>query len=201
MDNVKSNNRSKKSTRTRYYTFVVYPDSAPGGWEEIIDAQHIAWVRSPLHDRDVNGDGSAKKAHWHVMLAYDSLKTLEQANAVSALVNATVCQCVESPRALVRYFAHLDNPDKAQYDQRDIVCHGGYDLGDTLRTSNQSRYDVIRAMLAYVVDADIVEYEDLVIYAMYNEPSWFEALADNCTYMVNAFIKSRRNRLDKDDKK
>lgn len=189
---------SKKSTRSRYYTFVAYPESAPKNWESILDEHHVAWARSPLHDKDVNPDGTPKKPHWHVMIAYDSLKTPEQANQLSADVNATVAQIVESPRALVRYFAHMDNPDKAQYDKRDIACHGGFDLEDMLKTSNQTKYDVLKEMLAYVVDADIVEYEDLVIYAMYNEPSWFEALADNCTYMVNAFIKSRRNRRERE---
>lgn len=190
---------SKKSTRSRYYTFVAYPESAPADWEEIIDGHHVAWCRSPLHDRDTNPDGTPKKPHWHVMVAFDSLKTPEQANSISADVGATICQIVESPRALVRYFAHMDNPDKAQYDKRDIACYGGFDLEDMLKTSNQTKYDVLKEMLTYVKDADIIEYEDLVVYAMYNEPSWFEALADNCTYMVNAFIKSRRNRRDREN--
>ena len=191
--------RSKKSLRTRYYTFVVYPESAPDAWETVLDDRHVSWVRSPLHDKDIDPNGKPKKPHWHVMLAFESTKSLEQANEISSTVNATVCQMVESPRALVRYFAHMDNPDKAQYDKRDIACHGGFDLEDMLKTSNQTKYDVLKEMLAYVVDADIIEYEDLVIYAMYNEPSWFEALADNCTYMVNAFIKSRRNRRDREN--
>lgn len=191
---------SKKSTRSRYYTFVAYPDSAPADWENIIDGHHISWVRSPLHDSDVNADGSLKKPHWHVMLSYDSLKTPEQATEIASAVNGTIVQIVQSPRALVRYFVHMDNPDKYQYNRSDIVCHGGFDMEDMLVTSNQTKYDILKEILAYVVDADITEYEDLVIYAMYNEPSWFESLADNCTYMVNSFIKSRRNRKERDSK-
>lgn len=185
---------TKKSTRSRYYTFIAYPESAPKNWRDIIDDNHVSWAVSPLHDKDVNPDGTPKKPHWHVLIAFDSLKSYEQANAIGAGINATIAQIAESPRALVRYFAHMDNPDKAQYDKREIECHGGFDLEDMLKTSNQTKYDVLKEMLSYVVEADVTEYEDLVVYAMHNEPSWFETLADNCTYMVNAFIKSRRNR-------
>ncbi len=189
---------SKKSNRSKYFTFIAYPDSAPSEWEQIIDSFHVSWVRSPLHDKDVNPDGSPKKPHWHVMLAFDSLKSPEQASEISASVNATIVKIVQSPRSLVRYMAHMDNPEKAQYNKSDIICHGGFDLEDMLKTSNQTKLDVLKEILAYVVEADICEYEDIVLYAMYNEPTWFEALAENCTYMVNCFIKSRRNRKERE---
>lgn len=190
---------SKKSNRSAYFTFVAYPDSVPDNWSDIIDNYHIAWVCSPLHDKDFNADGTPKKPHWHLMLAFDSVKAPEQAQMIANAVRGTLVQIAHSPRALVRYMIHMDNPEKAQYDKRDIRVHGGYDLQDYLTTGNISKYDTLKAILAYVVEADIVEYEDLVIYCMYNEQSWFEALADNCTYMVNSFIKSRRNRKDRDN--
>ncbi len=189
---------TKKSIRTRNYTFVAYPDSAPADWEQIIDSFHIAWVRSPLHDKDVNPDGTQKKPHWHVMIAFDGPKTQEQAQEIANSVNATIVQDVKSTRAMIRYMIHMDNPEKAQYSKSDIACHGGFDLEDMLQTSNQTKLDVLKEILAYVVEADICEYEDIVLYAMYNEPTWFEALAENCTYMVNCFIKSRRNRKERE---
>lgn len=193
MDHKKST-RSAKSNRARHFTFIVYPESAPANWREIIDGNHVSWAASPLHDKDVDPDGSPKKPHWHVMVSFESLKTLEQSNEISRSVNATVSKFVQSPRAMVRYFAHMDNADKAQYDKRDIECHGGFDLEDMLKTSNQTKYDALKEMIQYCIDADVTEYEDLLVYAMNNEPAWFEALADSCTYTMSAFLKSRRHR-------
>ncbi|MDU7039740.1 MAG: Rep family protein, partial [Lactococcus lactis] len=62
----------KKDTRTRNWTFFVYPESAPSNWREILDSYHVPWIESPLHDKDVNSDGEIKKAHWHVLLMFSS---------------------------------------------------------------------------------------------------------------------------------
>lgn len=196
----KKSTRSAKSNRSRHFTFIVYPESAPADWREIIDGNHVSWAASPLHDKDVNADGSPKKPHWHVMVSFESLKTPDQCNELSAAVHGTISQFVQSPRAMVRYFAHMDNPDKAQYDKRDIECHGGFDLEDMLMTSNQTKYDALKEMIQFCVDADVIEYEDLLVYAMNNEPAWFEALADSCTYTMSAFLKSRRHRKEREDR-
>ena len=50
-----------KDKRTRNWMIIVYPDSAPERWEDILDEMHIAWACSPLHDKDVNADGTPKR--------------------------------------------------------------------------------------------------------------------------------------------
>lgn len=186
-----------KSERTRYYTFIVYPDSAPQNWREQLDDFHLQWAASPLHDSDINADGSPKKPHWHVMLCFDSLKTWEQANEIAACTKGTIVQPLQgSPRSMIRYFVHMDNPDKAQYAWDQIDVHGGMDIAEYKRTSTASDMDLLKAMIQFIVDNDIIEYEDLVVHAMLNEPDWFEALALRSTYFINAFIKSRRHRRE-----
>ena len=61
-----SEKKSTKDGRYRYWTIVVYPDSAPQDWRQKLDG--LQWVESPLHDKDVNADGTPKKAHWHIMI-------------------------------------------------------------------------------------------------------------------------------------
>ena len=51
---------SKKDDRARTWTFIVYPESAPQNWRELLDECHVSWVESPLHDKDVNPDGTVK---------------------------------------------------------------------------------------------------------------------------------------------
>ena len=59
----------KVDNRARNWSLVVYPESAPENWRDILDDYHIPWVESPLHDKDVNPDGEIKKsalAYWFV---------------------------------------------------------------------------------------------------------------------------------------
>ena len=44
------NEKSRGSDRTRNWTVVLYPESAPENWRDILDALHIEWVESPLHE-------------------------------------------------------------------------------------------------------------------------------------------------------
>ncbi|MFS5611931.1 Rep family protein [Streptococcus agalactiae] len=44
--------------RGRNWWIVVYPESLPENWKEIISTEPVAI--SPLHDKDVNADGTRK---------------------------------------------------------------------------------------------------------------------------------------------
>jgi len=50
-------------------------------------------------------------------------------------------------------------------------------------------------MFDYIIENNLIEAEDLLIYAM-NErfDDWFPILCDNSMFIVNSFIKSRRHR-------
>ena len=187
-----------KDGRTRNWTFIVYPESAPTDWREKLDETHAPFCISPLHDKDVNPDGTPKKPHWHVVMLFEGMKTYEQVEEIAKSTNGTIPQRVESGRGMVRYLAHMDNPEKAQYDKSLIEAHGGVDLADYLVSSAASEMEKVKEMLRYIVENDVVEYEDLVIYAMENETEWFELLVTSKTYFVNAFIKSRRHRREQE---
>nr|CRY94590.1 hypothetical protein [uncultured prokaryote] len=191
-----SKSSGNKTRRTRTYTCIVYPDSAPDNWRDIIDGYHIEWAASPLHDRDINADGSAKKPHWHVLLCWDSVKTPEQAGEVAQAVNGTIVQPVQSVRALLRYMCHLDNPDKAQYDKAMLETHGGLDASSALRTADVAVSVLVRDMLSWCRDNGVTELCDLMDYAAECEPDWWDALLHSCAYVVGQYLKSRRYKLE-----
>lgn len=182
----------RKGTRFLSWTAVVYPDSAPEGWRDVLDETHIEWVESPLHDRDTNPDGTKKKAHWHILLMFPSVQTSEQVQELLAPLNCTIPIPCKSAKGLVRYFAHLDNPEKFQYAVSDIRAHGGADIGELLRPSTSDRYERIADMIRWVNENDIMHYSDLTEYAMtqkYDE--WFTLLCDSSAFMLKEYIKSR----------
>lgn len=182
----------RAGARTRAWTFIVYPDSAPQNWRDAIDAEHIQWVESPLHDKDVNADGTPKKPHWHILLMFESVKTYEQVKEITDKLHAPVPQKCSGAKGLVRYMAHLDNPEKAQYDKFQIVGHGGADVAELLRPSASESLAIQGEMIDFIIKYDVVEYIDLVTYARHNRPEWFEELTCR-SFNIVQIIKSRRH--------
>lgn len=190
-----SKSSGNKDTRTRNWTIIVYPDSAPEHWRDILDEEHLEWIESPLHDKDINADGTEKKPHWHILLMFGGVKSYEQAKEVTDKLNSPIPTRCHNAKALVRYMAHLDNPDKAQYKVSDIKAHGGVDLSEMLRPSSSERYTLISDMIKFIKENDIIEFQDLMDYAVYNEfDTWFPLLCDNSAFVIGQYIKSQRHR-------
>lgn len=190
--------KKSRDGRTRLWTFIVYPESAPEDWRDRIDETHSPYAVSPLHDRDINADGTPKKPHWHVFLSFEGVKSYEQVLEIAQAAQGTIPQRVESAKGMARYLAHLDNPDKAQYDRNLIETHGGLDIAEYLEGNKADSRRICKEIIEYVIENDITEYEDIITYAMYNNDEWFDALRTECTYVVNSFIKSRRHRKERE---
>lgn len=189
---------STVDSRARSWTFVLYPESAPENWRSIIDDQHIQWVESPLHDKDINPDGTPKKPHWHILLIFEGKKSYEQIKEITDKLNAPIPQKTASARGLVRYMVHMDNPEKFQYNVSEIIGHGGADVSELLRPSSTERYSMIREMISFVRENNIVEFQDLMDYAASQRfEDWFPMLCDSSSYVMSCYIKSSRNRLQK----
>lgn len=187
--------KEEKDSRNRNWTFIVYPESAPNEWREIIDEYHVPWIESPLHDKDVNPDGEKKKSHWHIMMMFDGKKTYDQIREITLKLRCPNPQKVPNAKGLARYFVHMDNPEKYQYDKAEIIEHSGADVTRFLASNTVERYALIREMMAFVKDNDIVEMKQLLDYAMVERfDDWFPLLADNSLYIMDAYIKSNRHR-------
>lgn len=90
--------KENTSKRTRNFAGIVYPESAPPNWIELLSEMRIPAFISPLHDQDTNPGGEAKKPHFHVVLMFDSVKTREQAEEVFKLIGAVGCEVIQSIR-------------------------------------------------------------------------------------------------------
>lgn len=176
--------------RTRNYATVVYPDSAPDEWQEILSQQFVPAFISPLHDKDTNPTGEVKKPHYHVIIMFDSTKTKEQAQEIFTLINGVGCEKVNSLRGYARYLCHMDNPEKYQYPQEDVRCLCGADYSSTIGLPTD-KYKAIGEMIDYCEDNNIVSYSDLLMYCRSEHFDWFRVLCDNGTVVVREYLKSR----------
>lgn len=188
--------KSRGHDRTRIWAAVVYPDSAPDNWRGILDDYHIEWAESPLHQFDTNQTGEVKKAHWHIVLAFDGPKSYEQVSEILRPINCPHPQRCHSLKGAVRYFAHLDNPEKYQYPVSEIVAHGGFDVTAALAPSSSERYAMIAEMIEFVRTERVIEFQDLLDYAMQqHRETWFPLLCDSC-FVMQQYIKSQRHRQE-----
>lgn len=182
----------RRGERTRNWNVIVYPESAPENWRDILDQEHIKWVESPLHDSDINPTGEKKKPHWHIVLMFDSNKTYEQVKAITDQLNTVVPQKCNSVEGSVRYMIHIDNPEKFQYNRDDIVVHGNVDISKYFEMSLSQKYALIDEMSQFIIEYDVVEFMDLKAYAMQERPDWNEVL-HGASYEIINLIKSRRH--------
>ena len=183
-------NNSSGKGRTRNYVTVVYPESAPVNWQEILSEQFVPAFISPLHCDDVNPTGEIKKEHYHVMIMFDSTKTMEQAKEIFNKINGVGCEKVNSLRGYARYLCHLDNPEKAQYSPENVRCLCGADYTTAIGLVTD-KYKAIKEMIYYCQENNIRSYSDLLEYASEERFDWFRVLCDNGTIVIKEYLKSR----------
>ena len=186
MSSTKSNNK-----RTRNFATVVYPESAPENWLDIISSQHVPCFISPLHDKDFDGTGEhPKKPHYHVLVTYDSVKTSEQAQSFFESFGGVGLEIVNSSRAYARYLCHLDNPEKAQYSIDDVKCFGGTDYRNLIGCA-ADKAKAIKEMIQYIEENDITCFSDLALMSSIDRSDWFDCLINSGAYFIKEYIKSR----------
>lgn len=176
--------------RTRNFATVVYPDSAPAGWQEILSEQFVPSFISPFHDHDLNPDGEEKKQHWHVMIMFEGVKTTEQAVEIFQKIGGVGCEVVQSLRGYSRYLCHLDNPEKFQYQVEGVrsICGADYPSCIGLVTD---KYKAIGEMIDFCEDNCVFSYSELLKYCRMNRFDWFRVLCDNGTFVIMEYLKSK----------
>ena len=181
--------KEKNSRRTRNFATVVYPESSILNWREVLQEQFVPCFISPLHDQDVNPTGEAKKPHYHVLIMFDSVKTVEQARDIFLKIGGVGCEIVNSLRGYARYLCHLDNPEKFQYNIDDVVSCCGADYISVIGLVTD-KYVAIADMIDFCVSNHVVSYAELLQYCRNNRSDWFRVLCDSGTIVMKEFLKS-----------
>mgnify|MGYP000865806599 CR=1 FL=1 len=180
-----------KDGRYRQWTIVVYPESAPENWRNLLNGQ--TWIESPLHDKDVNPDGTEKKSHWHILIAFDGKKSYEQVKLIADSLNGASPQYVQNMVGMVRYLAHIDNPEKAQYDPKKIIGYG-IDVDKYLKNAIDID-NLICEVEEFIDEHKIIEYAKLTRVArMMREehPDWHKIISTH-TIHFKAYVNSCRH--------
>ncbi|MBZ5983530.1 replication protein [Leuconostoc gelidum subsp. gasicomitatum] len=177
-----------KNVKGRDWTFIVYPESAPISWREILNDTHLRWVESPLHDKDINSDGEIKKAHWHILLTYDGPVNIVAVKKITDKLNAPVPQKISSAKGLVRYMIHLDNPEKFQYSRSDIKGHNGADVASYFELTATNKLMIMKDIVRYIYENEVDNYSDFLMHCIENKDDWFDVAINSNTIAINKMI-------------
>lgn len=187
---------TKSDDRSRVWAAVVYPESAPENWREELFNLHVGGVISPLHEFDINPDGSPKKAHWHVVLSFEGKKSLEQVQKMLTPLHCPKPIRVESIRGMVRYLVHKDNPDKYQYDQSGLVGFSGFNWEQYFDYAEVERRRALKEMREAIRKFGFTEFSDFFDFCDELHPEWSDLLDKNCAYVISLYITSVRHSLE-----
>lgn len=95
--------QKKKEKRSNKWAFIIYKESAPENYYDVLEKMHVPFILSPWHDKDVNKEtGEIKKAHKHGALYFDSLKSYSQvSDLISEKINSPKhVEIIMSPKGM-----------------------------------------------------------------------------------------------------
>lgn len=180
--------------KKRYWAFVLYPESAPENWKEILQQTGLSICVSPLHDKDINPTGEPKKAHYHIILCYSGPTTFKCVKSITDSLNQPIPIALEQVRGYFRYLTHKDNPEKYQYNEKDITTINDFDI-DNYNDLSVSQIKTIMIDIQKIIrDNDILEYCDLLDFLLDSELFSYLDVAQNHTILFNTYITSLRNK-------
>lgn len=201
MSNEKSSEKKETVKRYRNFTAIVYPDcvDTPSNWLDILRDLQLQFFISPLHDKDLNANGEPKKAHYHVILMFDSTKTRDQAIEVFKTVGAVIPPpianrdmfIISSLRSTARYLCHIDNPDKAFYPIEKVTSIGGADYLAIIEMASD-KYTALTEMEEFCEKYNVISFFALCRYASVHRQDWSKILKDCGSIYMREYLQSRK---------
>lgn len=145
-------------------------------------------------------EGQHKKPHVHVLFCASGPMQAKwfQAELAKRGILITYFEKVNSVPSMLRYFAHLDNPEKHAYNPLDIHGFGGIDLSPLSKISKLSNTQKLLEVMHFIRENGIEHYNRLF--------DWAESTGDidliNCVSGRNNFFSgylraAREERIEK----
>ena len=182
----------QKNTKKRNWTIVLYPESAPDNWRELIKETGLSFAVSPLHDKDISGDDLPKKPHYHIIMCYPGPTTYNVVKSFFDTLNCPIPKPLESVQGMYRYFTHMDDPHKYQYDEKEIEIYNGFDIREYIALS-KNEVDKLKMKIQLLIrEYKITEYAELMDLLLDNDMTDEWTVASSNTVFFDRYISSKR---------
>lgn len=191
MEKEKKEKESNKG-KERYWTFIMYEDSRPENWKELLEEEMIEIAISPRHDRDMKETtGELKKPHYHVLLCFNGPTTYNRAESIAKKVGASIVKRVLSVKGMYDYFTHKWNKEKAQYEKEEIITINGFNISEYGLT-NKEIESLKRETIKIIRTEKITEYCQLYDLLDNNNMIELMEIVSKNTMFFNAYLKSKK---------
>lgn len=176
------------STLGKYSSFVCYDLS---GILRLIEMDYVSEYAYILHDKDKRlnadtGEIEDKKPHYHLYIHFSNQPSKD---SILNILGSCIYQSVKNKRALFRYFLHLDDSDKIQYDKESIVSNFNIDAYLNYKSSVDYENDSISKMLDFISSEKYSGIESLIKFAI--KSSCYSVLRTNYI-LLRDYIKSKK---------
>ncbi|MGN0532752.1 MAG: replication protein [Eubacterium sp.] len=179
----------------RYWWFILYPESAPKDWKEVLTFRGLPCAISPLHEFDLkNEEGEVKKAHHHIILCYAGPTTFNNVKRLTVdELGQTIPKPIDNVRGAYEYLTHKNNPEKYQYSDEEIQFLNGFDIKEIVEQSEKDKASIKMAILDDIDNLKILEYPALLRYYKSTEQYEKFNVASSNTILFNTVICSNRH--------
>lgn len=174
----------------RFFDFVTYDP-----YEKIIEElkkEGGDYLVSPQH----SPDETEKKEHNHVMYSHGNSTTFKHGRDIllglDLAVNGYIVG-VEHPRNRMRYYLHLDNPEKQQFPEgrKALTVVNNFPLDLTKPLSEEEKRELPKRVISFIEEYNIFEYSTLLLSLMERDDDMFQ-YATTHTIMLARFLDSKR---------
>lgn len=154
-----SKNSNKKH---RNWSFILYSDSAPDDWRQVLIKQGIPTACSPWHDSDKDKEGNLLKPHKHVILAFSGPTTFNNVKSlITDPLHGTRPEPVASIRGYYQYFTHELETNKAIYSAANIECFNAFNIERFGAGDKVSSAVLVSELCELAVNSGVTNFFDL----------------------------------------
>lgn len=158
--------------KSRYFTFLLYPESIPEDWELHLELLGVPMAISPLHDKDLSkAEGQKyKKAHYHVIYVAKNPVT---ADSVRKKIKGTLGDksvamvqiVVHSMENMYLYLTHESKDAIAKkkyvYDKNDIKLINNFDIDRYITLDVEDKDDLLNDVCDMIDEHDLANMREL----------------------------------------
>lgn len=197
----------------KYWIAISYPnDSEPVNCFELAKAEGIECC-SIIHDKDYNESetavdysgeilqqGMQKKLHRHWIFAFPNTTTEKHASdVILKITNGLTPKGSSNVKGAYAYLTHKYDPEKAQYDSKDIVCLNGFAPENYFTQNIGEEDEAFKCIEGIIKEQDFEEYCDLVDYLSANFAD-LARFARTHTLHLKAYLQSKHMKRRQESK-
>ena len=158
--------------KSRYFTFLLYPESIPEDWELRLESIGVPMAISPLHDKDLSDvEGQKyKKSHYHAIYVAKNPVTADSVRyKVKGLLGdksvALVKIIVTSIENMYLYLTHESKDAIAKkkhiYKKSDIKLLNNFDIDRYIKLDVEDKDDMLNEVCDMIDEHDLANMREL----------------------------------------